>query len=89
MRPQKTVTQFSPLPKLLFSSVTWKKSKIKVCYVVCCFAEFCLFPFCIELFAKIGALRAVPTNSKVFLRGFLNMREKQILTSVIEIQKEN
>ena len=32
-------------------------------------------------------LRMVPTNSKVFLRGLLNMREKQILTSVIEIQK--
>ena len=31
----------------------------------------------------------VPTNSKVFLRGLLNMREKQILASVIEIQKEN
>ena len=34
-------------------------------------------------------LRKVPTNSKVFLYGLLNMREKQILTSVIEIQKEN
>ena len=34
-------------------------------------------------------LRTVPTNSMVFLRGLLNMREKQILTSVIEIQKEN
>ena len=34
-------------------------------------------------------LRTVPTNSKVFLRGFLNVREKQILTSGIEIQKEN
>ena len=34
-------------------------------------------------------LRKVPTNSKVFLRGLLTMREKQILTSVIEIQKEN
>ena len=33
-------------------------------------------------------LRTVPTNSKVFLRGLLNMREKQVLTSVIEIQKE-
>ena len=30
----------------------------------------------------VSRLRAVPTNSKVFLRGFLNMREKQILTSV-------
>ena len=35
------------------------------------------------------ALRTVPTNSKVFWRGLLNMREKQILTSDIEIQKEN
>ena len=34
-------------------------------------------------------LRMVLTNSKVFLRGLLNMREKQILKSVIEIQKEN
>ena len=34
-------------------------------------------------------LRTVPTNSKVFLRGLLNMWEEQILTSVIEIQKEN
>ena len=34
-------------------------------------------------------LRTVPTNSKVFLRGLLTVREKQILTSVIEIQKEN
>ena len=34
-------------------------------------------------------LRTVPTNSKVFLRGLLNMREKQMLTSDIEIQKEN
>ena len=29
------------------------------------------------------SLRTVPTNSKVFLRGLLNMREKHILTSVI------
>ena len=34
-------------------------------------------------------LRTVPTNSKVFLRGFMNMREKQISTSVIKIQKGN
>ena len=34
-------------------------------------------------------LRTVPTNSKAFLRGLLNMWEEQILTSVIEIQKEN
>ena len=33
-------------------------------------------------------LKMVPTNSKVFLRGLLNTREKQISTSVIEIQKE-
>ena len=39
--------------------------------------------------AKILFLRTVPTNSKVFLRGLLNMREEQILASVIEIQKEN
>ena len=34
-------------------------------------------------------LWTVPTNSKTFLRSLLNMREKQILTSVTEIQKEN
>ena len=34
-------------------------------------------------------LRTVPTNSKVFLRSCMDMREKQISTSVIEIQKEN
>ena len=34
-------------------------------------------------------LRTVPTNSKVFFARLLNMREMQILTSVIEIQKEN
>ena len=34
-------------------------------------------------------LRTVPTNLKVFLRGFIKMREKQISTSVIKIQKEN
>ena len=32
-------------------------------------------------------LKTVPTNSKVFLRGLLNTREKQILTNVIEIPK--
>ena len=32
-------------------------------------------------------LRTVLTNSKVFLPDLLNMREKQILTSAIEIQK--
>ena len=36
-----------------------------------------------------GYLRMVPTNSQVFLRGLPNMREKQIITCVIEIQKEN
>ena len=41
-----------------------------------------------ESFSKED-LRTVPTNSKVFLRGLPNLREKQILTSVIEIQKEN
>ena len=35
------------------------------------------------------SLRTVPTNSKIFLRGLLNVREKQILTSVFDIQKEN
>ena len=35
------------------------------------------------------ALRTVPINSKVFWRGLLNMGEKQILTSDIEIQEEN
>ena len=34
-------------------------------------------------------LRTVPTNSRVFLRGLLTMREKQILTSVIEIKKQS
>ena len=31
-----------------------------------------------------NGLRPVPTNSKVFLRGFMTMREKQISTSVIK-----
>ena len=39
--------------------------------------------------AHYANLRTVPTNSKVFLRGFMKMREKQISTSVIKIQKEN
>ena len=35
-------------------------------------------------------LRTVPTNSKVFLPGLcMNMRENQILTGVVGIQKEN
>ena len=34
-------------------------------------------------------LRTVPTSSKVDFSRFMNMPEKQILTSVIEIQKEN
>ena len=34
-------------------------------------------------------LRTVPTNSKVFLRGCMDMRKKQISTSVIKIQNEN
>ena len=34
---------------------------------------------------KLFTNRTVPTNSKVFLRGLLNIREKQILTSVIEM----
>ena len=39
--------------------------------------------------AHMLTLRTVPTNSKLFLRGLLTMREKQILTSLIEIQKQN
>ena len=39
--------------------------------------------------AGVSYLATVPTDSKVFLRGLLTMREKQMLTSVIEIQKEN
>ena len=38
---------------------------------------------------KKQLLRTVPTISKVFLHGFMNMRKKQISTSVIKIQKEN
>ena len=34
------------------------------------------------------SLRTVPTNSKVFLRGFMNMWEKQISTSVIKSKKK-
>ena len=37
----------------------------------------------------ISILRAVPTNSKIFLPRFMTMQEMSILTSVIEIQKEN
>ena len=47
------------------------------------------FPPSSHLTYMYSPLRTVPTNSKAFLRGFLDMREKQILTSVIEIQKEN
>ena len=36
-----------------------------------------------------GYLRMVPTNSQVFLRDLPNIREKKIITCVIEIQKEN
>ena len=47
-----------------------------------------------EKIKKVGfrfflKLRMVPTNSKVFLPGSLDRWEKQILTSVVEIQKEN
>ena len=45
--------------------------------------------FTTRVFSIKDRLRTVPTNSKVFLRGLLNMREKQMLTSVIEIQKQN
>ena len=41
-----------------------------------------------RLTSYFATLRTVSTNSKVFLRGLLNMRKKQILTSVIEIPKE-
>ena len=34
----------------------------------------------------LASLRTVPTNSKVFL--LLTMREKEIMTNVIEIQKK-
>ena len=34
-------------------------------------------------------LRTVPTNSKVLFAQFINVREKQIWTSVIEIRNEN
>ena len=45
--------------------------------------------YLLKIFGPPNCLRTVPTNSKVFLRGLLNTREKQILTSVIEIQNEN
>ena len=48
-----------------------------------------LFNFNITRVSEYTQLRTVPTNSKVFLRGLLNMREKKISTNVIEIQKEN
>ena len=48
-----------------------------------------VFHFAINLKSTNISLRTVPTDSQVFLRGLLNMREKQIITSVIEIQKEN
>ena len=45
---------------------------------------------CIKMRASRAARSFLPANSKVFfLRGLPNMREKQILTSVIKIQKEN
>ena len=47
----------------------------------------CYFTHPLELIGKIFLLRTVPPNSKVFLRAFLNMQGKQILTSIIEIQK--
>ena len=39
-----------------------------------------------HLFDRVRLFRTVPTNSKVFLRGLLNMRELQIL-SALGIQK--
>ena len=44
---------------------------------------------CVRLIPVEYSLRTVPTNSKLCLRGLLNMREKKILASVIGIQKEN
>ena len=41
-----------------------------------------------DLFAQNNSLRTVPTNSKVVLPGFMNIREKQISTSVIKIEKK-
>ena len=38
---------------------------------------------------KFSCLRMVPTNTKVFLRGFMTLLEKQILARAIGIQKEN
>ena len=43
-----------------------------------------MLTFNLQLSVTSRLLRTVPTNSKVFSRGLLNMREKQILTSVIE-----
>ena len=54
------------------------------CFV---FVFFCFFLH--EGDKSYYRLRTVPTNSKVFLRGLLNMREKQISASVIKIPKEN
>ena len=45
-----------------------------------------LLHFNLAACTRIAFLRTVPTNSKVFLRSLLNIREKQILTGV---QKEN
>ena len=44
---------------------------------------------CVRLLPVEYSLRTVPTNSKLCLRGLLNMREKKILASVIGIQEEN
>ena len=41
-----------------------------------------------NLFDELAKFK-VSTNSKVFLPGLMNMRETKILTSVIEIQREN
>ena len=43
--------------------------------------------FAIYIFDSLF-LRTVPTNSKVYKCGLLTIWEKQILTNVIEIQKE-
>ena len=43
-----------------------------------------MLTFNLQLSITSRLLRMVPTNSKVFLCGLLNMREKQILRSGIE-----
>ena len=59
-------------------------------YCFCAMLHVLLFICgCVRLLPVEYSLRTVPTNSKVCLRGLLNMREKKILASVIGIQKQN